>query len=75
MELLESESQRPRQVRYQAALRPDITEFFILPQFMDLTSYAIRLTLMPIKQSKPNPVLGRERFGLHQHAIDHQKIC
>ena len=32
MELLESVGPRPRQARYQAALRPDMTAVFILKQ-------------------------------------------
>jgi hypothetical protein len=33
MELLESSGVRPRQARYQAALRPDISTELILPHF------------------------------------------
>jgi hypothetical protein len=36
MELLESVGPRPRQARYQAALRPDMVEGFILAYFMNL---------------------------------------
>jgi hypothetical protein len=36
MELLESVGPRPRQARYQAALRPDMIDFLILAYFANL---------------------------------------
>jgi len=43
MELLESVGPRPRQARYQAALRPDIRYRLILQHFLDFLSTGLAL--------------------------------
>ena len=58
MELLESDSARPRQARYQAALRPDMTVALILTYFGNLCE--------PPHHRDAGPALGRDA---RQHGL------
>jgi predicted naringenin-chalcone synthase len=50
MELLESDGARPRQARYQAALRPDMPDTSILQQIANMSSAVIGFALRKLSQ-------------------------